>query len=110
MVGSRGPWAPFPSPPSAAGEAPAMTVQHRLRKKGGEYAEVETVSSVVPGSRGEAPRILRITRDITERKAMESRLFESQKLETIGMLAGGVDQTFNNLPLGINRTAGMLSP
>src|SRR4030065_593805 len=56
-----------------AGEAPAMTMQHRLRKKGGEYAEVETVSSVVPGSRGEAPRSLRITREITEGKARESR-------------------------------------
>jgi len=92
-----------------AGETPAMTMQHRLRKKGGEYAEVETVSSVVPGSRGEAPRILRITRDITERKVMESRLFESQKLETIGMLAGGVAHEFNNLLLGITGTAEMLS-
>jgi len=93
----------------AAGEVTALTMQHRLRKKDGGFLEVETVSSSVPGSRGGAPRIVRITRDVTERKMMESRLFESQKLETIGMLAGGVAHEFNNLLVGITGTAEMLS-
>ncbi|MGZ8429162.1 MAG: hybrid sensor histidine kinase/response regulator [Candidatus Deferrimicrobiaceae bacterium] len=92
-----------------AGEAPSVTMQHRFRKKDGGFAEVETVSSAVPGSPGEAPRVLRISRDITQRNAMESRLFESQKMETIGMLAGGVAHEFNNLLLGITGTAEMLS-
>ena len=92
-----------------AGETPSVTMQHRLRKKDGGFAEVETVSSAVPGSPGEAPRVLRISRDITQRNAMESRLFESQKMETIGMLAGGVAHEFNNLLLGITGTAEMLS-
>jgi len=92
-----------------AGEAPSVTMQHRLRKKDGGFAEVETVSSAVPGSPGEAPRVLRISRDITQRNAMESRLSESQKMETIGMLAGGVAHEFNNLLLGITGTAEMLS-
>ncbi|HEU5361341.1 MAG TPA: response regulator, partial [Candidatus Deferrimicrobiaceae bacterium] len=93
----------------AAGEVSAVTMEHRLRKKGGDFAEVETVSSIVPGGRGGDSRILRITRDITERKAMERLLFESQKLETIGMLAAGVAHEFNNLLLGITGTAEMLS-
>jgi PAS domain S-box-containing protein len=92
-----------------AGETPSVTMQHRLRKKDGGFAEVETVSSAVPGSPGEAPRVLRISRDITQRNAMESRLFESQKMETIGMLAAGVAHEFNNLLLGITGTAEMLS-
>ena len=92
-----------------AGEVPAVTMQHRLRRKRGDFAEVETVSSIVPGVRGGESRILRIARDVTERKAIESRLFESQKLETIGMLAGGVAHEFNNLLLGITGTAEMLS-
>src|SRR3990170_5703848 len=92
-----------------AGEAPSVTMQHRLRMKDGGFAEVETVSSAVPGRPGEASRVLRISRDITQRNAMESRLFEIQKMETIGMLAGGVAHEFNNLLLGITGTAEMLS-
>src|SRR4030066_366902 len=92
-----------------AGEAPSVTMQHRLRKKDGGFAEVETVSSAVPGSPGEGPRVLRISRDITQRNAMESRLSESQKMETIGMLAGGGGHEFNNLPLGITGAAEMSS-
>ena len=93
----------------AAGEVPAVTMQHRIRRKDGGFTEVETGCSAVPGSRGDALHILRVTRDITERKMMESRLFESQKLETIGMLAGGVAHEFNNLLVGITGTAEMLS-
>ncbi len=92
-----------------AGEVSAVTMQHRFRRKDGGYTEAETVCSVVPGGRGDAPRILRIMRDITERKIMEGRLFESQKLETIGMLAGGLAHEFNNLILAITGTAEMLS-
>ncbi|MDX1814959.1 MAG: PAS domain S-box protein, partial [Thermodesulfobacteriota bacterium] len=93
----------------AAGEVPALTIHHRLRRKNGEFTEVETVCSAVRGGDRSPSQILRISRDITERRAMESRLFESQKLETIGMLAGGVAHEFNNLLMGITGAVEMLS-
>ena len=39
--------------------------------------------------------------DLTERKALEKKLFETQKLEGVGRLAGGIAHDFNNILVGI---------
>ena len=67
----------------------------QLRRKDGTVREVE-VSFKVLVVRGERCMVS-IVRDVTEARKVERLLVESQKLEAIGTLAGGVAHDFNNI-------------
>ncbi len=67
------------------------------RKKNGELYYVEESICPVRDAAGQITHFIANGRDLTERLRMEAQLLQSQKMDAIGNLAGGVAHDFNNL-------------
>jgi two-component system cell cycle sensor histidine kinase/response regulator CckA len=67
------------------------------RKKNGDLYSVEVSISPVRDAAGQITHFISNGRDLTERMRLEAQLRQSQKMDAIGNLAGGVAHDFNNL-------------
>lgn len=69
---------------------------HNLRKDGTPFEEDVTITPV-RGAGGSIEHYVAIKQDITERKALERRYLRAQRMESVGMLAGGIAHDLNNV-------------
>ena len=71
--------------------------EYRLLARDGRILWFRDEAVMLPTAEGQPCLMQGVMYDITERKRLEDQLRHSQKMEAVGLLAGGVAHDFNNL-------------
>jgi len=77
------------------------------RRGDGTFLDTSLTVSPIVDPRGQLTHFVGIYRDVSERKQMERQLFQAQKMQSVGTLAGGIAHEFNNLLAGIQGYAAL---
>jgi PAS domain S-box-containing protein len=69
----------------------------KIRRKDGEVRTLEAALSPIKNRNNQITNFVGIQRDITEELAKDEQFRQSQKMDAVGQLAGGVAHDFNNI-------------
>lgn len=72
-------------------------IEVSILKKDGLPVDISFSTAPLSDAGGSITGVIAIIADITERKKMEKELLKAQKLELVGVLAGGIAHNFNNI-------------
>ncbi|TVP46335.1 MAG: PAS domain-containing hybrid sensor histidine kinase/response regulator [Gemmatimonadales bacterium] len=72
-------------------------IEYRIRTASGQVKHLRDRAFPVLDEEGRVIRVAGMTEDITERKALEQELLQTNKLRSVAHLAAGVAHEFNNL-------------
>jgi PAS domain S-box-containing protein len=79
----------------------------RIRKDGSRFW-ASVIIDPIRDPNGTLRGFAKVTRDLTEKRATEEQLRQSQKMEAVGQLTGGLAHDFNNLLTGISGSLEMM--
>jgi len=75
----------------------ACSVIHVHQDAQGHDVIIESRSFPLKDASGSITAAIEIMNDVTEKKKLENQLYQAQKMEAVGTLAGGVAHDFNNI-------------
>jgi PAS domain S-box-containing protein len=79
----------------------------RVRKDGSRFWAMVIIDPI-RNDVGDLIGYAKVTRDMSEKRAIEEQLRQSQKMEAVGQLTGGLAHDFNNLLTGISGSLEMM--
>ncbi len=81
---------------AARAERGGYDIEHRILRSDGSIRWVHERADVIRDQDGRAVRMIGTVQDISDRRQLEAQLHHSQKMETLGRLAGGITHDLNN--------------